>query len=278
MPRLIRPTTSSQRKMSFGDFESLSGHKPTKSLTVHLRKHSGRDASGKMSIRHRGGGVKRAYRLVDFSLKPFEGNAKITSIEYDPNRSAFISVIELPGEGIAKKVYILSPDGVKVGDTVSFGATKQPKVGSRMKLKDIAIGQAVHSIELQPGKGGQLARSAGSSALLSSKEGKYAQIKLPSSEIRQVLLECYASVGRVSNPTHNLIRLAKAGRKRRMGFRPSVRGKAMNPVSHPHGGGEGVNSIGLKHPKTPWGKPALGHRTRKNKRTDKFIVSRREGK
>lgn len=273
MPRLIKPTTPAQRKMSYGDFSGLTKKRPEKKLTVPLSKTGGRNWSGRISVRHIGGGAKRLYRLVDFKSLPFEGKAKVLSLEYDPNRSAFIALIEMPN---GSKKYILAADGMLVDDELTVGVPKNFKPGNRMKLADVPVGYDVHNIELQPGKGGQIVRSAGSTAKVTAKEGKYAFIKLPSSEIRKVLVECMASIGRVSNPTHSLVRIAKAGRKRLMGVRPSVRGKAMNPNSHPHGGGEGVNPIGLKYPKTPWGKPALGVKTRKNKRTNVFIVSRRK--
>jgi large subunit ribosomal protein L2 len=275
MPRLIKPTTPAQRKMSYGDFGLLSKVRPKKTLTVSLKSHAGRDKLGHISVRHRGSGVKRLYRVIDFKFLPFEGKAKVISLEYDPNRSAFIALIEKPD---LTKSYILAPDGLVVGSEISSGLTKTSLVGSRLKLADIPVGTEVHNIELQPGRGAQLARSAGSWAVVSAKEGKYAHLKMPSGEIRQVLLECMGSVGRVSNPTHNRIRVSKAGRTRHMGIRPTVRGKAMYPAAHPHGGGEGQSPIGLKRPKTPWGKPALGARTRKNKRTDKFIISRRKKK
>lgn len=272
MPRLIKPTTPAQRKKSFGDFETLTKKRPEKSLTVPLQSHAGRDKFGRISIRHRGGGEKRLYRLVDFKFLPFEGAAKVVALEYDPNRSSFIALLEMPN---GTKKYILASDKMKIGQTVTSGTAKRISVGSRAKLADISVGVKVHNLELQPGRGGQIVRSAGSGAILSAKEGKYAYVKLPSTEVRKILLECMASVGLVSNVTHNRIRIAKAGRSRHMGIRPTVRGKAMNPVSHPHGGGEGVNPIGLKHPKTPWGKPALGYRTRRNKRTNKYILQRR---
>lgn len=272
MPRLINPTTPAQRKKSFGDFETLTKKRPERSLIVALKSHAGRDKHGRISIWHRGGGAKRLYRIIDFKFLPFEGAAKVESLEYDPNRSSFIALLEMPDK---TKKYILATDKMKVGQSVTSGESKRITLGSRAKLADIGIGVEIHNIELQPGHGGQIVRSAGSSATITAKEGKYAYIKMPSSEIRKVLLECMASVGSVSNGTHNRIRIAKAGRTRHMGIRPTVRGKAMNPVSHPHGGGEGVNPIGLKHPKTPWGKPALGYRTRRNKRTTKFILQRR---
>ncbi len=277
MPRAVKPTSPAIRHMTYGDFGTLTKKRPEKSLTIKLRKHAGRDDSGSISTRHRGGGAKRLFRVIDFKFLPFEGEATVASIEYDPNRSAFIALLNRPGtSGQEEKTYIVAPEGLKVGDRVASGQKRNFNVGSRLKLADIPVGYEVHNVELQPGKGGQIARSAGSSVTLTAKEGKYAYVRLASSEVRRILLECMASVGKISNPTHNRIRIAKAGRKRHMGWRPTVRGKAMNPIDHPHGGGEAVNSIGLKHPKTPWGKPALGYRTRRNKRTTKFIISRRK--
>jgi len=276
MPRILRPRTPSSRQLSYGDFGELTKKRPEKSLTTSLKKHGGRDKSGRISVWHRGGGSKRLYRFIDFKMSPFEGAATVTAIEYDPNRSGFIALATREEAGETKKFYFLAPTNLKVGDEVTSGKTKVQKLGSRAKLADIPVGYEIYNIELQPGQGGKMARSAGTAATLTAKEGKYAYVRMPSTEIRKVLLECSASVGSVSNATHNRIRIAKAGRSRRMGIRPTVRGKAMNPNSHPHGGGEGVNPIGLKHPKTPWGKPALGHRTRRNKRTDKFIVTRRK--
>ncbi len=276
MPRLVRPTTPAVRHMSYGDFATLTKKRPHKTLTKTLRSNAGRDVSGQISVRHRGGGAKRLYRVVDFKFLPFEGTAKVAAIEYDPNRSTFIALVDRPsGEKTTEKAYILAPDGLKVGDTVTSGVKKRFSIGSRLVLADIPVGTEVHNVELQPGKGGQIVRSAGAAAIVSAKEGIYAYLKLPSSEIRKVLLQCMASVGRLSNGSHNQIRLAKAGRVRHMGIRPTVRGKAMNPIDHPHGGGEAVNPIGLKHPKTPWGRPALGYRTRRNKRTTKYIITRR---
>lgn len=275
MPRVVKPTGNARRQLSYADFSTLTKKRPEKSLTVKLKKHAGRDKRGHISIRHRGGGSKRLYRMIDFKMLPFEGKAKVTALEYDPNRSAFIALLEMPD---GSKKYILAPEGLKVDDTVASGATRGFTIGSRLKLGDIPVGYDVHNIEMQPGRGGQIVRSAGSSATITAKEGKYVYLKMPSSEIRKVLVECMASIGKVSNSTHNLVRIAKAGRVRRMGWRPTVRGKAMNPNSHPHGGGEAVNPIGLKYPKTPWGKHALGVKTRRSKRTDKFIVSRRKKK
>lgn len=274
MPRAVKPTGNARRLMTYADFGVLTKKRPEKSLTVSLKKHAGRDKRGHISIRHRGGGAKRLYRMVDFKFLPFKGKATVTALEYDPNRSAFLALIEMPDKS---KKYVLAPEGLEVGVTVTSGE-KTNGVGSRLKLADVAVGAIVHNVEIQPGRGGQIVRSAGSSATVTAKEGKYAYLRMPSSEVRKVLLECMASIGRVSNVTHNLVRIAKAGRVRLLGRRPSVRGKAMNPNSHPHGGGEAVNPIGLKYPKTPWGKHALGVKTRRNKRTDKFIVSRRKKK
>jgi len=260
------------RGISYGDFSAITKKRPERSLTRSLKKHSGRDRTGQISVRHRGGGMKRLYRIVDFKFRPFEGSAKILTLEYDPNRSAFIALLEMPNK---TKKYILAAQQMSVGDKVTSGQ-RQLSPGSRLKLSDIPVGTEIHNVELQPGRGAQLIRAAGSWATVTAKEGKYAHLRLASSEVRKVLLECMASVGRVSNPTFNRIRLAKAGRVRRLGFRPTVRGKAMYPAAHPHGGGEGVSPIGLKHPKTPWGKPALGVKTRRNRRTDRYIVTRRK--
>lgn len=280
MPRLIKPTNNAVRKMSYGDFGSLTKKRPEKKLTSTIKKSGGRDNRGHISVRHIGGGAKRLYRIIDFKLQPFTGEAKVVAVEYDPNRSAFIALVEKPVADTSRveKAYILAPEGTKIGDTLTSGVAKSYEPGSRLKLADIPVGYQVHNVELQPGQGGKIVRAGGTSATLTAKEGKYAYLRLPSSEMRKVLLECMGSIGRVSNPTHNLIRISKAGRKRLMGRRPTVRGKAMNPNSHPHGGGEGNNPIGMKHPKTPWGKPALGVRTRSNKRTDKFIISRRKSR
>lgn len=274
MPRLVKPITNARRQLSYTDFSVLTKKKPERSLTVKLKKHAGRDRRGRISVRHHGGGAKKLYRQVDFKFLPFEGKAKVLALEYDPYRAAFIALLEMPNKS---KKYIIAPDSLKVGAEITSGV-KSLKIGNRLRLADIPVGVQIHNVELQPKRGGQLARSAGSFVTVSAKEGKYAHLKLASSEIRKVLLECMASIGRVSNLTHNLQRIAKAGRKRHMGVRPTVRGKAMYPQAHPHGGGEGVNPIGLKYPKTPWGKPALGVKTRRNKRTDKFIVARRRKK
>lgn len=275
MPRLAKPTTNARRKISFGDFGVLTKKRPERRLTVKLNKHSGRDKTGRISVRHRGGGAKRLYRLVDFRLNDYQGKAEVKAIEYDPSRTAFIALVELL-EAPKTKHYLIAPDGLGVGELISYNRRGDFSLGSRLPLRDIPLGTEIYNIELNPGRGASLVRSAGTWATLSAKEGKYAHLRLPSSEMRKVLLECRASIGRVSNPTNNRLRIAKAGRTRQMGIRPTVRGKAMYPEAHPHGGGEGVSPIGLKRPKTPWGKPALGAKTRRNKRSDKFIISRRK--
>jgi len=275
MPRSVKPTSPAIRHLTYGDFSELSKKRPEKSLTFRLKKHAGRDKTGQISVRHQGGGAKRLFRIIDFKFLPFEGTATVLHLEYDPNRSANIALLEMPDKS---KKYILAPDGLKVGDKLTSGKVKKFQTGCRLKLADIPVGHEIYNIELNPGQGGKIVRSAGSSATITAKEGKFAYVRMPSSEIRKILLECMASIGRTSNVAHNRIRIAKAGRVRHMGVRPTVRGKAMAPNSHPHGGGEGVNPIGMKHPKTPWGKPALGYRTRRNKRSQKFIISRRKNK
>jgi large subunit ribosomal protein L2 len=262
--------------MSYLTREDITKKKPEKSLVIPLNKHAGRDNLGHISIRHRGGGAKRMYRMVDFSLLKHIGlNGTVEAIEYDPNRSAHIALVSLSS---GKKVYTIAPKDLKVGATITTAATGPANTGNRLPLSAIPTGVAIHNLELTPGKGGQIVRAAGASAVILSKEGKYAQVRLPSGEVRMIHLTCFATIGTVSNDAHNTVRFAKAGRVRHMGRRPQVRGKVMNPVDHPHGGGEGSNSIGLKHPKTPTGKPALGFRTRRNKRTQPFIVRRRGSK
>ncbi|MDO8513327.1 MAG: 50S ribosomal protein L2 [bacterium] len=273
--KLIKPTTSGQRKMSYTDFSSITKKKPEKTLTAPLQKNAGRDASGRISVRHQGGGAKRLYRLIDFKQPKCDVPATVEAIEYDPNRTSFIALIKYE-DGV--KSYIIAPQELKVGDKVITSFKGEIKTGCRYKIKNIPTGIPVYNIELIPGRGGQIVRSAGSSATILAKEGKYAQVRLPSGEVRMIHLEGFASIGTVSNPLNSSARIAKAGRKRHMGIRPSVRGKAMNPVDHPHGGGEGNTSIGLKHPKTPWGKPALGKKTRKIKYSDPFIVRHRSKK
>jgi large subunit ribosomal protein L2 len=257
--------------MSVSSFEEITKTKPEKSLTTRLQKHAGRNNQGKITVRHRGGGEKRAYRAIDFKRKKVGVPAKVAAIEYDPNRSARIALLHyVDGE----KRYIIAPVGLNVGDMISAGPEADIKPGNALPLKNIPVGTTVHCIEMEPGRGAQLARGAGTGAQLMAKEGKYALLRLPSGEQRQVHILCMATVGQVGNTDHENISLGKAGRSRHLGRRPTVRGSAMNPVDHPHGGGEGRSPIGGQ-PQTPWGKPALGYRTRRNKRSDRFIVRRR---
>lgn len=252
--------------------QKFSNSKPQKSLTVILKKNSGRDNSGQVSVRHQGGRQKRYYRIIDFKRDKIDVSGKVISIEYDPNRTAYIALIEYKDK---ERRYIIHPEGLKVGDTVKSGKSDKIKPGNAMKLIDIPLGVDIHNIELYPGKGGSMVKSAGSAAQIIAKDGGYADIKMPSKEVRKVLLESYATIGRISNVGHKLKKLGKAGRSRLMGIRPTVRGVAQNPSSHPHGGGEGKSGEGM-HPKTPWGKPARGMRTRKPKWSDKLIVKRRK--
>lgn len=270
--RVIKRNSAAARNMSVADFAQITKKKPEKSLTIARKQKSGRNNQGKITVRHRGGGAKRAIRLVDFKLRGVEG-AKIIAIEYDPNRSARLALLELPG---GSKAYVIAGLNWKVGGKISAGEEVEVSNGNRMTLKNIPLGSTIFNIELMPGRGGQLARSAGAKANLVSREGKYAQVKLPSGEVRLINTSCMATIGQVGNLDHQNIRIGSAGRKRKMGFRPSVRGKAMNPVDHRHGGGEGSQPIGLDRPVTPWGKPALGAKTRRRKMTDKFIVKSRK--
>ena len=272
----FRPTTPSRREMTMATFEEITTNVPEKSLLVSLSKNAGRNAQGKITVRHRGGGAKRKYRVIDFKRNKDGVVGTVATIEYDPNRTAYIAlVVYADGE----KRYILAPAGLKVGDKVESGANADIKPGNALPLKNIPIGTVVHNVELQVGKGGQLVRSAGSSAQLMAKEGNYATLRLPSGEMRYVRIECRATVGTVSNATNDIINLGKAGRKRHMGWRPTVRGSVMSPNDHPHGGGEGKSPVGRPSPVTPWGKPALGYKTRKNKKySDRFIIKRRNDK
>ena len=274
--KTYRPYTPSRRNMTGSDFAEITKKTPEKSLLVTLKKHSGRNNQGKITVRHRGGGYRRRYRLVDFK-RNFDGiSAVVVGIEYDPNRSANVALIEYED---GKRAYILAPDGLTDGMKVMSGENAEVRVGNCLPLNNIPVGTMVHNVELYAGRGGQLARSAGNSAQLMAKEGKYATLRLPSGEMRMVPINCRASIGEVGNKEHNLIKIGKAGRKRHMGFRPTVRGSAMNPNDHPHGGGEGKCGIGRPGPSTPWGKPALGLRTRKkNKHSNKYIIRRRDGK
>ena len=274
--RTYNPYTPSRRQMTGSDFSEITKTAPEKSLVVSLSKNSGRNNQGKITVRHRGGGNRRKYRLVDFKRKKDGIAAKVIRIEYDPNRTANIALIcYADGE----KAYILAPAGLKVGMKVMSGAEAEVRPGNCLPLSAIPVGTMVHNIELYPGKGGQLVRSAGNGAQVMAKEGKYATLRLPSGEMRMVPINCRATIGVVGNGEHNLINIGKAGRKRHMGIRPTVRGSVMNPNDHPHGGGEGKTGIGRPGPCTPWGKPALGLKTRKkNKQSNKLIVRRRDGK
>jgi large subunit ribosomal protein L2 len=258
--------------MTGHSFEEITKSKPERSLTEAIRKKGGRNNQGRITVRHRGGGHKRRYRIIDFKRNKFDHRADVLSIEYDPNRSARIALVQYAD---GEKRYIIAPLGLKVGDTIGNGELGQLRVGDAMYIRDIPLGAMIHNIELQPGKGAQLVRSAGTSAQLLAKEGIYAQVRLPSGEVRLIHELCLATIGQVGNTDHGNIKLGKAGRARWMGWRPTVRGSAMDPASHPHGGGEGRSPIGMPGPKTPWGKPAMGYRTRRNKRTDRFIVRRR---
>ena len=270
------PYTPSRRQMTGSDFAEITKTTPEKSLLASKSKTAGRNAQGKITVRHRGGGAKRKYRIIDFKRNKDGIPAKVIGIEYDPNRTANIALIcYADGE----KAYILAPQGLTDGMTVMNGPEAEVRVGNCLPLSEIPVGTQIHNIELYPGRGGQLVRSAGNSAQLMAKEGKYATLRLPSGEMRMVPLVCRASVGVVGNGEHNLINIGKAGRKRHMGIRPTVRGSVMNPNDHPHGGGEGKTGIGRPGPSTPWGKPALGFKTRKkNKASNKLIVRRRDGK
>jgi large subunit ribosomal protein L2 len=270
----VKPISNATRQLSVDDFADITTRKPEKSLTVTVKKTAGRNNQGKITIRHRGGGVKRKYRIIDFKMA--SGEYEVKTIEYDPNRSARIALCASK-EG--KKIYMIAPQDFTVGKKVVFGDEATIRPGNRTALKNIPVGTFIYNIELNPGQGGKIARSAGVSAQVAGKEDRYVQVKLPSGEIRRVNENCLASVGIVSNPEYQNIKWGKAGRVRKLGIRPTVLGKSMNPNDHPHGGGEGHTSIGLKHPKTPWGAPALGYKTRKkNNPTDKYIVRRRKRK
>ncbi|MBF8376882.1 50S ribosomal protein L2 [Alicyclobacillus mali] len=268
-----RPTSPGRRFMSVSTFDEITTDQPERSLLVPLKKKAGRNNQGRITVRHRGGGHKRMYRLIDFKRNKDGVPAKVATIEYDPNRSARIALLHyLDGE----KRYILAPHGLKVGDVVMSGEDVDIRVGNALPLRSIPVGTVIHNIELRPGHGGQLARAAGASAQLMAKEGDYAQVRLASGEVRKIRVECRATIGQVGNLDHENITLGKAGRSRWIGRRPTVRGSAMNPVDHPHGGGEGKAPIGRKSPMSPWGKPTLGKKTRKkNHPTDKYIVRRR---
>ena len=271
-----KPTTPSRRNMSVTDYSSLSKVAPEKSLLEPLNKKSGRNSYGRITVRHRGGGNRRKYRVIDFKRNKIDMPATVKTIEYDPNRSAHIALIQYE-DGV--KSYITAPEGLKVGDTVMAGPNADIVAGNALALKDMPVGTIVHNVELYPGNGAQLARSAGNSAQLMALEGPYALLRLPSGELRNVPRDCMATVGVVGNTVHANVKIGKAGRKRNMGWRPTVRGSVMNPNDHPHGGGEGKSPVGRPGPCTPWGKPALGYKTRnKKKASSKMIVRRRNGK
>ncbi|MGI6259486.1 MAG: 50S ribosomal protein L2 [Anaerolineaceae bacterium] len=270
--KIYKPTTPGQRNKSGYAFEEITKSKPERRLTVMRKQNAGRNTLGRITVRHRGGGARRQIRLVDFKRNKVNIPAKVAAIEYDPNRTARLALLHYAD---GEKRYIIAPIGVKVGDTLMSGPKAEIRPGNNLPLANIPIGTTVHAIELHPGKGAQLVRSAGTSAQLLAKEGKYAHIRMPSGEVRLVLQDCSASIGQVGNVEHSNIKLGKAGRSRHLGRRPAVRGSAMSPRDHPHGGGEGRTGIGMPGPKTPWGKPALGYKTRRNKRTDDMIVRHR---
>lgn len=271
-----KPTTPSRRNMSVVSYAGLSKGGPEKSLLRPLNKKAGRNNYGRITVRHRGGGNRRKYRIIDFKRQKFDVKGKVVSLEYDPNRSAHIALVEYDDND---KRYIIAPEGLKVGYEITAGPNSDIKPGNALPLSNIPVGTFIHNIELHPGKGAQLVRSAGNMAQLMAKENNLALVRLPSGELRYVPLNCTASIGQVGNIEHENVKIGKAGRKRHMGWRPTVRGSVMNPCDHPHGGGEGKSPIGRPGPVTPWGKPTLGYKTRKkHNRSDKFIVKRRNGK
>ena len=273
--KVYRPTSPGRRGMSGSTFEEITKDKPEKSLLIPLKKRGGRNNQGRMTVRHRGGGAKRKLRVIDFKRDKIGIPGRVAAIEYDPNRSARIALIYYAD---GEKRYILAPVGLNIGNTIMSGNDAEVKPGNALPLKLIPSGSLIHNIEMEKGKGGQLVRSAGTAAQLMVKEGEYALVRLASGEMRRIRGDCLATIGQVGNVDHQNIELGKAGRKRLMGWRPTVRGSAMSPRDHPHGGGEGRSPIGLPGPKTPWGKPALGYRTRKPKVSDKLIVKRRKGR
>ena len=271
-----KPTTPGRRGMTVTDYSVLSKVAPERSLLEPNKKHAGRNNTGKITVRHHGGGNRTKYRVIDFKRNKFGVPATVKTLEYDPNRSAFIALVEYED---GAKSYILAPDGLKVGDKVMAGPTADIKPGNALPMANIPVGTVIHNIELYPGKGAQLVRSAGVAAQLMAKENGMATVRLPSGEYRKVRMDCFATIGQVGNIDHANVHIGKAGRKRHMGIRPTVRGSVMNPCDHPHGGGEGKSPVGRPGPVTPWGKPALGYKTRKTKNhTDKFIVKRRNAK
>jgi len=267
----FKPYTPSRRQMTVSDFSEITKSTPEKSLVVHIKKTAGRNNQGKITVRHHGGGAKKKYRIIDFKRNDKDGiQAKVVAIEYDPNRTANIALLSyVDGE----KRYILAPNGLKVGDIINSGSEAEVRLGNTLPMKNIPIGAEIHNIEMKPGAGGQLVRSAGNVAQLMAKEGKYATVRLPSGEMRMLPIDCRATIGQVGNIEHELINIGKAGKKRNMGIRPTVRGSVMNPNDHPHGGGEGRAPVGRPAPSTPWGKPALGYKTRKkHKASNKYII------
>ncbi|MDR1409698.1 MAG: 50S ribosomal protein L2 [Oscillospiraceae bacterium] len=274
--RFYKPTTNARRNMSVTDYSNLSKVAPEKSLLEPLKKNSGRNSYGRITVRHRGGGNRRKYRIIDFKRDKADIPATVKTLEYDPNRSAHIALLEYAD---GEKRYILAPQGLEAGDTVVSGEGADIKSGNALPLQKIPTGTFIHNVELYPGRGGQFSRAAGVSAQLMAKEGVYALVRLPSGELRNVPIKCYATIGQLGNIDHENVKLGKAGRKRNMGWRPQVRGSVMNPCDHPHGGGEGKSPIGRSGPVTPWGKPALGYKTRsKKKASDKLIIRRRNTK
>ena len=271
-----KPTTPSRRNMSVTDYSELSKNGPEKSLLRSLNKKAGRNSYGRITVRHRGGGNRKKYRIIDFKRQKFDVPGKVLTLEYDPNRSSHIALV---GYSDGEKRYIIAPQGLTVGQEIMAGTSADIKVGNALPLSSIPVGTFIHNVELYPGKGAQLARAAGNMAQLMAKENKMALLRLPSGELRNVPEECMASIGQVGNIDHENVKIGKAGRKRNMGWRPTVRGSVMNPCDHPHGGGEGKSPVGRPGPTTPWGKPALGYKTRsKKKASDKFIVKRRNSK
>ena len=273
--KIYKPVTPGLRGMTGYTFEEITKDKPERSLIVIRKNHAGRNSDGRITVRHRGGGERRYIRIVDMRRDKIDVPAKVIAIEYDPNRTARIALVQYKD---GEKRYILAPIGLKVNDSVVSGPKVEIRTGNAMPISNIPVGSTIHNIEMKPGKGGQLVRAAGSSAQLLAKEGDYAQIRLPSGEVRLILQTCYATIGQLGNLDHSNVKLGKAGRKRHLGIRPTVRGTAMSPRDHPHGGGEGRQPVGMPGPKTPWGKPALGYKTRSNKKTDKYIVRRRNAK
>ena len=274
--KVYKPTTNARRNMSVTDYSGLSKTGPEKSLLAPMKKKSGRNSYGRITVRHRGGGNRRKYRIIDFKRQKFDVQGTVQTIEYDPNRSAFIALVAYED---GEKSYIIAPNGLKVGDKVTAGASADIKPGNALPLANIPTGTFIHNVELYPGRGAQLARAAGNMAQLMAKENGLALLRLPSGELRNVPISCMATIGQVSNTDHENVKIGKAGRKRNMGWRPTVRGSVMNPNDHPHGGGEGKSPVGRPGPVTPWGKPALGYKTRaKHHRSDKYIVKRRNDK